>query len=142
MVTGDVLHGNLLLRGYGDSDLDADALRRMLQRVRDRGIREIRGDLLLVRDWFSPPRPDLGVPPYLIGDHRSDNMLSVAMRAQGAVADVTRLPEKYRENSRMELTGANGGPVRTVLVDELGAASDEALRSLVTAATVVAEPKP
>lgn len=64
MVTGDVLHGNLLLRGYGDSDLDADALRRMLQRVRDRGIREIRGDLLLVRDWFSPPRPDLGVPPF------------------------------------------------------------------------------
>lgn len=43
---------------------------------------------------------------------------------------------------RVELTGANGGPVRTVLVDELGAASDEALRSLVTAATVVAEPKP
>jgi len=42
----------------------------------------------------------------------------------------------------VELTGANGGPVRTVLVDELGAASDEALRSLVTAAAVVAEPKP
>jgi len=64
MVKGDVLHGNLLLRGYGDSDLDSEALRRMLQRVRDRGIREIRGDFLLARDWFSPPRPDLGVPPF------------------------------------------------------------------------------
>ncbi len=61
---GEVLQGNLLLRGYGDSDLDADAFRRMLQRLRDRGIREIRGDFLLLRDWFSPPRPDLGVPPF------------------------------------------------------------------------------
>ena len=43
---------------------------------------------------------------------------------------------------RLEVTGKDGGPVRTVLVDELGAASDDALRSLVAAASVVAEPKP
>lgn len=42
----------------------------------------------------------------------------------------------------LELTGANGGPIRTTLVDELNTASDDALRALVTAAAVVAEPKP
>jgi hypothetical protein len=42
----------------------------------------------------------------------------------------------------VELTGANGGPIRTTLVDELNTASDDALRALVTAAAVVAEPKP
>lgn len=64
IVIGDTLHGNLLLRGYGDTDFDVDAFRRMLQRLRDRGVREIRGDLLLVRDWFAPARPDAGVPPF------------------------------------------------------------------------------
>lgn len=43
---------------------------------------------------------------------------------------------------RLEVTGKDGGPVRTVLVDELGAASDDALRALVTASAVAAEPKP
>lgn len=42
----------------------------------------------------------------------------------------------------VELTGKDGGPVRAVLVDELGAASDDALRSMVAAASVVTEPKP
>ena len=42
----------------------------------------------------------------------------------------------------VELTGANGGPIRTTLVDELNTASDDALRALVTAAAVVAEPNP
>jgi len=42
----------------------------------------------------------------------------------------------------VELTGANGGPIRTALVDELNTASDDALRALVTAAAVVADSKP
>jgi len=40
----------------------------------------------------------------------------------------------------LELTGANGGPVRTVLVDELAAASDEALRQLAAGATLTGKP--
>ena len=59
-----VLRGNLVLRGVGNPDLDWEALQRMLQTLRHKGISEINGDLILDRQWFQPPRPDLGVPPF------------------------------------------------------------------------------
>ena len=59
-----VLKGDLVLRGMGDADLDWEALQRMLQTLRHKGISQIDGDLILDRQWFQPPRPDLGVPPF------------------------------------------------------------------------------
>ena len=68
LATGDVrqgvLHGDLILRGRGDVDLDAAALERMLRRLRTAGVREIRGDLVLDRTWFLPARMDIGLPPF------------------------------------------------------------------------------
>lgn len=63
-VIGGVLHGDLVLQGQGDMDLDADALRAMLQRVRHRGLVEVRGALVLDRSAFQPTRLDLGAPPF------------------------------------------------------------------------------
>lgn len=63
-VNNGVLTGNLVLRGMGDVDLDWEALRRMLQSLRDRGIESIRGDLVIDREWFLPARPDLGVAAF------------------------------------------------------------------------------
>jgi D-alanyl-D-alanine carboxypeptidase/D-alanyl-D-alanine-endopeptidase (penicillin-binding protein 4) len=63
-VIGGVLHGDLILQGQGDMDLDADALRMLLQRARHRGLTEVRGALVLDRSAFQPPRLDLGVPPF------------------------------------------------------------------------------
>lgn len=59
-----VLEGDLVLHGMGDVDFDWMALRRMLQAVRDKGVDDIRGDLIVDREWFAPARPDLGVPPF------------------------------------------------------------------------------
>ncbi len=59
-----VLQGDLILRGLGDPDLDWISFRNLLQTLRDKGIREIRGDLLVDRNMFSPARRDLGVPPF------------------------------------------------------------------------------
>lgn len=61
---GEVLAGDLILRGAGDVDFDARALERMLQRLRLRGVREIRGDLVLDRTWFEPARMDMGLAPF------------------------------------------------------------------------------
>lgn len=63
-VSGGVLQGDLVLRGGGDTDFDVDAFRAALRALRDQGIREIRGDFLLDRNWLSPARPDLGLPPF------------------------------------------------------------------------------
>ena len=58
------LHGDLVLRGGGDADLRWEALQEMLQTLRNRGVEAIRGDLLLDRQLFNPPRPDLGIAPF------------------------------------------------------------------------------
>jgi len=63
-VSGDVLQGDLALRGLADADFDTAAFRGMLQSLRQQGIAEIAGDLLLDRTFFSPPRIDVGVPPF------------------------------------------------------------------------------
>ena len=63
VVTG-VLQGDLVLRGSADTDLNAEAFRGMLLTLRQLGISEIAGDFLLDRSFFSPPRMDIGVPPF------------------------------------------------------------------------------
>jgi D-alanyl-D-alanine carboxypeptidase/D-alanyl-D-alanine-endopeptidase (penicillin-binding protein 4) len=59
-----VLDGNLVLKGLADVDLDTAAFERMLVALRTRGVREIRGDLVLDRTFFDPARTDVGVPPF------------------------------------------------------------------------------
>lgn len=61
---GATLRGDLVLRGRADVDFDWLALRRMLQRLRLHGVRDIRGDLVLDRTYFEPTRMDIGVPPF------------------------------------------------------------------------------
>lgn len=63
-IRGGVLQGDLVLRGEGDVDLDANALRRMLYTLKARGVTAVAGDFVLDRSWISPSRPDVGVPPF------------------------------------------------------------------------------
>ena len=59
-----VLQGDLILKGGADGDLTWDAFYRMLQTLRVKGIREVRGNLVLDRSMFQPTRTDIGVPPF------------------------------------------------------------------------------
>ena len=59
-----VLAEDLVLRGQADVDLDWRALEHMLRTLRLRGVREIRGDLLLDRTFFDPARTDIGLAPF------------------------------------------------------------------------------
>jgi D-alanyl-D-alanine carboxypeptidase/D-alanyl-D-alanine-endopeptidase (penicillin-binding protein 4) len=49
----DVLEGNLVLRGYGDPKLNYESFWMLLRSLRGRGLREIRGDVLLDRSYFA-----------------------------------------------------------------------------------------
>ncbi len=53
-----VLEGNLVLRGGGDPKLTYDRLWQMLHRLRARGLREIRGDVIVDRGYFAPETYD------------------------------------------------------------------------------------
>ncbi len=63
-ISDGVLTGELYLRGLGDVDFDAQALERMLHIVRNHGVRELRGDLVLDLSLFRPARADMGAPPF------------------------------------------------------------------------------
>ena len=53
-VAGGVLDGHLVLRGGGDPKLTYERLWQVLRQVRARGVREIRGDVILDRGYFAP----------------------------------------------------------------------------------------
>jgi len=59
-----VLTGQLVLQGAGNLDFDMAALQTLLRRARDRGLKELRGDLVVDRSAYRPARPDLGIPPF------------------------------------------------------------------------------
>ena len=49
-----VLDGNLILKGYGDPVLDLESFWHLLSNLRQTGVREIRGDLVLDHSYFAP----------------------------------------------------------------------------------------
>ena len=55
-----VLEGNLVLKGYGDPRLDYESFWMLLRQLRGKGLREIRGDLVLDRSHFLAPDGDPG----------------------------------------------------------------------------------
>ena len=57
---GDVLEGNLVLKGRGDPKLDEERFWMLLRNLRGKGLREIRGDLVLDRSYFAEPKGDPG----------------------------------------------------------------------------------
>jgi len=63
-VDAGVLNGDIVLKGGADPDLGLPALWQMLFELRQRGVREIAGRLLLDRSLFRPARIDEGLPPF------------------------------------------------------------------------------
>lgn len=95
-----VLSGNLILKGHGDPSLMAEDLWRMLNSLRQNGVRDIRGDLVLDNSGFAPLQTDAGAfdnEPY---------------RAYNATADALAVNLK---STSVKLT-ADGGQV-TVSID-------------------------
>jgi D-alanyl-D-alanine carboxypeptidase/D-alanyl-D-alanine-endopeptidase (penicillin-binding protein 4) len=68
-----VLSGNLYLKGRGDPKLTLESFWRLLREVRERGVRELRGDLVLDRSFFGTGPHDPGrfdaepLRPYNVG---------------------------------------------------------------------------
>jgi D-alanyl-D-alanine carboxypeptidase/D-alanyl-D-alanine-endopeptidase (penicillin-binding protein 4) len=55
-----VLEGNLVLKGGGDPKLDLESFWRLLRALRAKGLREVRGDLLVDRSRFERSGADAG----------------------------------------------------------------------------------
>jgi D-alanyl-D-alanine carboxypeptidase/D-alanyl-D-alanine-endopeptidase (penicillin-binding protein 4) len=101
---GEVLKGDLVLRGGADADFSAEVLEAMLRSLRNQGIRKIQGHLVLDRQLFNPARADLGTPPFdeypeayynVIPDALliNKNMLQLDMRSTAGKLKVAAQPE-------------------------------------------------
>lgn len=53
VVEEGVLNGNLIIKGYGDPSFKEDEFRRLLLSLRQQGIREIKGDLIIDKSYFA-----------------------------------------------------------------------------------------
>ncbi len=59
-IQNDVLSGNLVIKGHGDPKLTLENFWLLLRSVRARGVREIRGDVILDRSYFLVDDYDAG----------------------------------------------------------------------------------
>ena len=102
-IDGELLDGDLVLKGGADPELDLPALWQMLWQLRQRGVREIGGDVLLDRSLFRPARIDLGLPPFdesaewpynMIPDALmlSGNLMGLALTSNGGTVQVRLSP--------------------------------------------------
>jgi serine-type D-Ala-D-Ala carboxypeptidase/endopeptidase (penicillin-binding protein 4) len=84
-IHGDVLDGDIVLKGGADVELDLPALWQMLFALRQRGVREIAGDLVLDRTRYTPPRTDVGLPPFDESPKWPYNVIPDALMVEGGL---------------------------------------------------------
>ncbi len=112
---GSVLEGDLYLRGGADADFNEDVLNHMLEALRNQGIRKIRGDIVLDRQLFQPPRDASAQAqfdefPYAYYNVVPDaflintNLLRLDLKASGKTVKPTMLPELEKVSVRSELS--------------------------------------
>jgi D-alanyl-D-alanine carboxypeptidase/D-alanyl-D-alanine-endopeptidase (penicillin-binding protein 4) len=82
-----VVDGPLILRGGADPDLDWGALWWLLRQLRDSGVREIRGGLVIDRTLFQPTRFDVGLPPFDEAPEFPYNVIPDALHLNGSLLD-------------------------------------------------------
>ncbi len=76
-LSGGVLEGDLILKGYGDPDLMAEDFWHMLNSLRQAGVKEIRGDLVLDRSYLSAA--DIGAGEFDNEPYRAYNAVPGAL---------------------------------------------------------------
>jgi len=77
-VQGDTLNGDLKLKGYGDPAMTLENFWNLMRCLRQKGIRDVRGDLVLDRGFFEPQNHDAGAfdgEPYRAYNAGPDAML-------------------------------------------------------------------
>ncbi|MBL8303379.1 MAG: D-alanyl-D-alanine carboxypeptidase/D-alanyl-D-alanine-endopeptidase [Ideonella sp.] len=98
---GEVLLGDLVLRGGADPELELPQLWQMLQELRWQGVRRIDGDIVLDRRLFRPERPDLGLPPFDDSPEFPYNVVPDALNLGGSLVGLELRADGERVQARL-----------------------------------------
>ncbi len=101
------LQGDLIVRGGADPELGVPQLWGLMLELREAGVRQIEGDIVLDRTLFSPARMDIGVAPF---DDRPEfpyNLIPDALQLAGNVhgLEIRSTRQDIRVRQRPELPG-------------------------------------
>lgn len=96
---GDVLQGNLVIQGHGDPALTLERFWLLLRTLRINGLREIRGDLVLDRRYFSVPSADPGA--FDNQPHRAYNVQPDALLVNFKITEIRLVPDAERGTVRL-----------------------------------------
>ncbi len=116
MVDG-VLHGDLIIKGYGDPKLDLENFWLLIHRLRQTGLHEITGNLILDHTHYNIPRGDPGefdgqpyrtyniLPEALLVNYRASTIHLFSQQDKNLVRVVVDpLPESLQIQNNLKLT--------------------------------------
>jgi len=117
VLKGDKLQGDLVIKGYGDPRLNLENFWLLTRRLRQTGLREITGDLLLDNSYFNVPIRDPAAfdnkpyrayntaPEALLVNYRTMELRIIPQPASKTVRVITNpLPELIDLNNNLKLT--------------------------------------
>jgi D-alanyl-D-alanine carboxypeptidase/D-alanyl-D-alanine-endopeptidase (penicillin-binding protein 4) len=99
VLSGDTLQGDLIIKGYGDPKLNLENFWLLTRRLRQTGLREIAGDLVLDGSHFQVPSSD---PAAFDGKpHRSYNVLPEALLVNYRTLALRLIPQPASKTVRI-----------------------------------------
>ena len=127
-MTDGILHGDLVIKGYGDPKLDLENFWLLLHRLRQTGLHEIKGNLILDPTHYDIPNDDPGefdgqpyrtyniLPEALLVNYRTSTIHFFPQPEKNSVRVVVDpLPDSLHVQNHLELTQGACGDWRNLL---------------------------
>src|SRR6185437_13678969 len=99
VLNGDVLQGDLIIRGYGDPRLNLENFWLLTRRLRQTGLREITGDLVLDNSYFDTL--DLDQAAFDGKPHRAYNIIPEALLVNYRTLALRLIPQAESKGVRI-----------------------------------------
>jgi len=134
-----VLHGDLIIKGYGDPKLDLENFWLLIHRLRQTGLHEIKGNLILDHTHYAIPNDDPGefdgqpyrtyniLPEALLVNYRTSTIHLFPQPEKNSVRVVVDpLPESLQVQNNLKLTqGACGDWRNSLTIDAIADKEDK-----------------
>ena len=127
-----VLHGNLVIKGYGDPKLDLENFWLLIHRLRQTGLHEIKGDLILDNTHYAIPDDNPGdfdgqpyrtynvIPEALLVNYRTSTIHFFPQPDSNSVrVTIDPLPGSIQIHNQLKLTRGPCGDWRNALTIDI-----------------------